>query len=691
MKIYKKIILMFLASIILLTLALSFNQTYEVKQMQILGREELINKQQMINDLLILENNSIRKVIEDYSNWDEMVKFVKGVKEDWAAQNIDTLTDTINVPYIWVYDLKLIPRHFYFLFDVKQEMSHLLSREILVKAFEKDRYCHFFLPSSLGILEIQGSVITNYARDPSKQPVEGYLLVGRIWDKELIDHLSNLGSYFKVEMNLSTTPFSFDFDQKTSLLQISKPLLDPYGITVSYLGIKIPSDILKQFYRVIHQYYFIWSASIAIFLLLILVLIFIWIYPPLRLISEVLKTENTKTIQSIRKSKNEFGEIANLVFNFFQQKKLYIHEIEEKKEALADLKQSEEQFRVLAETLTCNVFIIQDLKIQYINSQFNKMFEFMTDEVLNLDFITLVHPDYKEMVLQKILAIEKDEHFSNQCEVPILSKAGDIIWLELSLGKTVYHNKSAVIATGFDITERKKIHKEIQNALQIKSNFTSMVSHELRTPLTAIKGAIDLAFNPSCGDLNQNQKTTLNIAKRNVDRLHRLINDILDFQKLETGNMIFHFEIVDVKEIILEALKTMSPLAEEKGLTVTSQIEKNLPLVKADTDRIYQVIINLLSNAIKFMVKGEIAIICYFKDHWVNISVKDSGVGIQEKDLERLFQPYSQISDNSFRKYPGTGLGLAISQQIVNHHNGKISVVSVLGKGTTFTFTLPVE
>lgn len=690
MKIYERIIVFFLVCVLLITILIGWNQSYEMKQMKKLSQKELVNKQQMMNDLLLLESQVIRQIIGDYSNWDDMAEFVVNNKKEWASQNINTLTDTLHVPFIWVFNQQESLIHSYFLHDTQEEMSHLLTREILRAAFNNQRACHFFLPTSAGVTEFLGSTITYYSKNSSNSPVLGYLIIGRLWDQNLINTISNLGSYFTTEMNLSTTPYVEHFDQKTSMLQFSKPLNNAFGEIVSYLVIRIPSEVLSQFNQVIYRFYYIWLSLIGLFLILILIIFFFWIFPPLSLLSETLATEKPERLDRLKNDTSEFGDMARLMISFFQQNDLLQQEIGEKRYALQELQQSEEHFRVLAESLPCYVLILENNQIIYANSIFCHHFEFSFEEIEREDFYTLVHLDYQDRLKQEIINMQTGDIPNKNLECPVLTKTGASIWLDLSLGKTFFHNHPAVIVSGFDITERKKLQQELENTLMIKSNFTSMVSHELRTPLSAIKGAVDLVTNIKCGELNEMQKTSLQIAKRNVDRLHRLINDILDFQKLESGNSIFRFEKVDPIEVIDEAMNTMLPNVIEKGLTLTKIITQTIPPVKADRDRFVQVIINLVSNAIKFTSTGTITIDCCVLDDFVQISVKDTGIGIHEKDIDKLFHQYIQLTDNALKKFPGTGLGLAICKEIIDYHSGKISVTSELGRGTTIFFTLPI-
>ncbi|MDD4183703.1 MAG: HAMP domain-containing sensor histidine kinase, partial [Candidatus Omnitrophica bacterium] len=241
-----------------------------------------------------------------------------------------------------------------------------------------------------------------------------------------------------------------------------------------------------------------------------------------------------------------------------------------------------------------------------------------------------------------------------------------------------------------DITERKKTEEALKEAAELKSHFTSMVSHELRTPLAAIKESISIVMDQTAGPLNDDQKDFLDISKRNVDRLARLINDVLDYQKLESGKFEFHIQENDMNEIIKEVKNTMIHVAKDKSLNIELNLDENLPKIKCDKDKIIQVLTNLISNAIKFTEKGAITIISEKGDNVIEIKVKDTGIGIKNEDLPRLFRAFEQLERGKDRKTGSTGLGLAISREIIEKHRGKIWVESEFGQGSVFHITLPV-
>ncbi len=243
-----------------------------------------------------------------------------------------------------------------------------------------------------------------------------------------------------------------------------------------------------------------------------------------------------------------------------------------------------------------------------------------------------------------------------------------------------------------EINERKRVELELREAMQVKSDLIAMVSHELRTPLAAIKTSIDMIVAGVSGKINPDQEDLLATAKKNVNRLARLINDVLDFQKLEAGKMRLRLEEADLNELIRNVHKVMKPLAEGKGLQFNLNLDKNLPKLKFDQDRIIQVLNNLIGNSIKFTKEGGIFITTIKKKDELEVEVSDTGIGIEEKNIPKLFHSFEQISLARSGRVEGTGLGLAICKDIIEAHRGKIIAKSKgEGKGTSFIFTLPLN
>ncbi|MFA6320796.1 MAG: sensor histidine kinase [Candidatus Omnitrophota bacterium] len=233
--------------------------------------------------------------------------------------------------------------------------------------------------------------------------------------------------------------------------------------------------------------------------------------------------------------------------------------------------------------------------------------------------------------------------------------------------------------------------KELERAVMVKSDFVSMASHELRTPLAAIKEGIGIVLEGKAGGVTERQVEFLDMAKRNVDRLARLINDILDLQKLEQGKMTMKIRDNNINETVCEVCEMMSHVAKDKKLKIIMSLSEDLPIISFDKDKIIQVLMNLMSNAIKFTEKGTVTVSTIKDNNTVQVSVSDTGVGIKKDDIQYLFQKFSQLEMGLERKSGGTGLGLIISKEIIERHKGRIWVETKFGDGTTFHFTLPIK
>ena len=233
--------------------------------------------------------------------------------------------------------------------------------------------------------------------------------------------------------------------------------------------------------------------------------------------------------------------------------------------------------------------------------------------------------------------------------------------------------------------------KVIQSTSEMKSKFAAMVSHELRSPLGAIKEGINLVEEGLVGNINNKQKNLLDIAKNNLDRLERLINNVLDFQKIEARGMEFDIRENDINEVVSEVASAMGMLADKKKLDFTVNLCGNVPKSAFDKDRVNQVVTNLVNNAIKFTESGNVSISTMVENNTLHVVVQDTGRGIRREDILRLFQPFEQIDNLMDKKKGGSGLGLAISKDIIEAHKGKIWAESEFGKGSVFHFTLPIK
>ncbi len=243
--------------------------------------------------------------------------------------------------------------------------------------------------------------------------------------------------------------------------------------------------------------------------------------------------------------------------------------------------------------------------------------------------------------------------------------------------------RDGVVGVATDVTERLK-------AQRMKDEFVSIVSHELRTPLTSIRGSLGLLEGGVAGELPQKARDLTRIARTNTDRLIRLINDILDLEKMESGRLELRRKTTPLGRVALEVSGELGPLAAQAGVTLDVQATDN-DAVHIDRDRIHQVVTNLVSNAIKFSPDGGVVVIDIEPANGgrLRMSVRDQGPGIAARDLPRLFKKFSQLDSSTRRTKMGSGLGLVISKSIVDAHGGRIWVESEVGVGSTFRVELP--
>jgi signal transduction histidine kinase len=224
---------------------------------------------------------------------------------------------------------------------------------------------------------------------------------------------------------------------------------------------------------------------------------------------------------------------------------------------------------------------------------------------------------------------------------------------------------------------------------RMKSEFISVASHELRTPMTSIKGSVDLILSGFAGETSPEMQELLEIAQKSCDRLVRLVNDILDLSKIESGQLKLNLERMDVTEVAVRAICSVKPLADKTEVRLRVERRSPLPIVEADPDRIEQAITNLLSNAVKFSPpKAEVVVELTADNEWVQCCVRDQGVGIADMDLHRIFGKFQQLAEG--RRRGGTGLGLAITRGLIDEHRGSIWVESRVGEGSRFIFRLPI-
>ncbi|RMF20919.1 MAG: PAS domain S-box protein, partial [Cyanobacteria bacterium J083] len=346
-----------------------------------------------------------------------------------------------------------------------------------------------------------------------------------------------------------------------------------------------------------------------------------------------------------------------------------------------ELRQSEAQFRSLTEYSPIGIVLLDtEGNCIYANPRYLTVSGCEAESVLGKGWLATIHPDDLACI-EELLAQEVEDGY---CEIRFCLSTGESKYSYLYLAPVFDQQQRLISYVGAleDITERRKIS-------QMKDEFIALVSHELRTPLASIQGSLGLLAAGILRDRPATAQQMLEIAALDTERLSRLVNDILDLNRLEAGRVEINPQWHQADDLIQQAIATVQAIAtaQEVNISVTnSEIA-----VWADSDWIVQTLVNLLTNAIKFSPpQSRIEVTTQLQAKEVLFTISDQGRGIPAEKLEQIFQRFQQVKSSDRRQQRGTGLGLSICRLIVRLHGGRIWAESKLGEGSTFFFTLPL-
>ena len=436
---------------------------------------------------------------------------------------------------------------------------------------------------------------------------------------------------------------------------------------------------------------------------------------PIRGLAETIgRVSQTKDL-SIRVHEERNDEIGVLARGF-NEMMAEIHNREiERDQAEAALRESEDKYRTLVENAEDGIVIIQDMRIAYVNPGGEKLAETPAADMIGVDFMSFIAeedvPRLRAFNENRLRGLDAPSVY----ESVFKTGKGRLLPAEVNAARIVFRGRPAALIIIRDITERKKAEAEIRGLNEnlerrveertrelaaanerlveldrLKSLFLASMSHELRTPLNSIIGFTGLLLMGMSGDLTAEQTKQLTMVQNSATHLLALINEILDISKIESGRMELSIELFSVDDVIGETLKTVEPLAAAKGLRLTVEAPGGIRL-QSDRKRFKQVLVNLLGNAIKFSDKGGVHVAAAARDGRLRVSVADQGIGIKPEDIRKLFAPFQQIDMTVTKPYEGTGLGLYLCKKILTVLRGDISVASEFGRGSVFTFDIPLS
>ncbi|HEO63953.1 MAG TPA: PAS domain-containing sensor histidine kinase, partial [Candidatus Omnitrophica bacterium] len=364
-------------------------------------------------------------------------------------------------------------------------------------------------------------------------------------------------------------------------------------------------------------------------------------------------------------------------------------DITEQKQATVELEESERRFKSLVFNIPGAVYRCSndpDWKMQYISREIENLCGYSADDFIESrvrSFTSVIHPQDIDLVNNTIQkSVQKMAPYT--IEYRLIHKDGYIKWVH-EKGSGIFDRQNKLLWLNgviIDITERKELDR-------LKDEFLSNVSHELRTPLSITKEGISLVMDGIPGEINSSQRDILKTAKDNVERLTKIINDLLDISKLDARKIKLEKTNFKIYDLTIKAYDMFKNMAEDKGLNFTLKDSSKESIVYADEARIMQVFTNLISNALKFTEQGKIEIAIQDREKELECSISDTGRGISKQDLPKVFNRFEQFGRTPGPGIKGTGLGLAISKSIIDMHGGRIWVVSEEGNGSRFIFTLP--
>ncbi len=401
-------------------------------------------------------------------------------------------------------------------------------------------------------------------------------------------------------------------------------------------------------------------------------------------------------IGTITPIKNKQGKIINYL--------AIKEDITPRKLAEKNLLASEQKYRALFDKSYDAILILDDLKIIDCNRNAGVLFKESCDQLQSSSLLDLSPENQLNNESSAAFFQAKiGEVLAGQPLIfdTVLLRGARPFEAEVSMARIFFGHKTMVQAIIRDVSEKRQAEKKIikakeeaEQSRKAQLDFLSLMSHEIRTPLNAVVALTDLMLHEK---LTPDQKENLDSVKISARHLLSLIDNILDFNKIESGNIEFESNNFEIRSLVLELKKTLEIKAQEKNINLLVQIADNVPKVlQADTLRLKQVLFNLFSNGIKFTNKGFVSLkvrLLTEKGADCNIlfEVEDSGIGIATDRLDAIFEKFTQAETSTTRKYGGSGLGLTVCKRLVELQGGKISAISKPGVGSVFTFSLPMK
>jgi two-component system phosphate regulon sensor histidine kinase PhoR len=356
---------------------------------------------------------------------------------------------------------------------------------------------------------------------------------------------------------------------------------------------------------------------------------------------------------------------------------------------------TESASRQVVDNSVDGVCIVEDGRVVYANRRFEELTGYTASQVSHLGFDRLVAQKDRATVTE-VLSDARKILAPVHHEIRVINRSGHELDCELRIVPTESNGRTTLLCFLRDVSE-------LRQAERVRTDFIAMVSHDLRTPLAAIKEAMSLLSETAANRLEDRQRRYLTIAREEIDRLNRMVDNLVEVSRMDSGKVVLRFDAVDLPELLSTAIESLSLLISKRNLIVERNIPSRLPPVMGDRDRLLRVFNNVLDNAIKYTPRGgtirvDIGLVdpgatvltergILSNTGYLRVTVSDDGPGIPAEFLDRIFGKFERVDPHG----PGIGLGLAIVRSIIEMHYGKVWAESNLGEGAKFSFILPIK
>ena len=370
---------------------------------------------------------------------------------------------------------------------------------------------------------------------------------------------------------------------------------------------------------------------------------------------------------------------------------VFVRDITHRQKTWSELVKLGDKYKALADMSTDGIIIIDQLgRINYANDSFADLCDKNKSQLNGILFRDFLSEKSIYQFQEIFITARKTGKIIKDIELEFIKNKDEIIPIELSISRLKNSNDefTGFACTIHDITIHKKIENELKKSKKLKTDFMNIAAHELKSPITPIKGYLDLIISDK--EINENAKKWGKISLRNTERLLNLVNDILDVSRLDNDTMIFNMEKINPIDIIVDVSDDIKPVLKKKNVSLVKKIPIETIHILGDKRRFEQVIKNILGNAAKFTDEGKIIVEARKIDNNLLIIIEDTGIGIRNDELKKVFSKFYQAYSGHDRIYEGTGLGLFICKEIINRHNGRIWAESKIGIGSKFFIEIKI-